>query len=92
MAVTSKGDGCREAALLPGNRVRWDWIKESLVDGVTSDRAVYEQKEPYSDEEVKKSTHSRRGRGNGVELTRTPADDRDWFAAPHRARVHARAW
>ena len=32
---------------------RRDWITESLVDKVTAHRAVYEQKEPYSDVEVK---------------------------------------
>ena len=31
---------------------RRGWIKEALVDKVTTVRAVYEQKEPYTDEEV----------------------------------------
>jgi integrase len=33
---------------------RRDWITESLVDKVTPHRAIYEQKEPYSDDEVKR--------------------------------------
>lgn len=33
---------------------RRGWIKESLVDKVTPHKAVYEQKEPYTDEEVEK--------------------------------------
>ena len=33
---------------------RREWISEALVDKVTPHRAKYKQKEPYTDEEVKK--------------------------------------
>jgi hypothetical protein len=53
MADTSKATAVAKLRCFLRSAYRRDWIKESLVDKVTSYRAVYEQKEPYSDEEVK---------------------------------------
>ncbi len=54
MADTSKATAVAKLRCFLRAAYRRDWINESLVDKVTSYRAVYEQKEPYSDEEVKK--------------------------------------
>ena len=54
MADTSKATAVAKLRCFLRTAYRRDWIKESLVDKVTSHRAVYEQKEPYSDDEVKK--------------------------------------
>jgi len=53
MADTSKATAVAKLRCFLRTAYRRDWITESLVDKVTSHRAVYEQKEPYSDEEVK---------------------------------------
>ena len=54
MADTSKATAVAKLRCFLRTAHRRDWIKESLVDKMTSYRAVYEQKEPYSEEEVKK--------------------------------------
>ncbi len=54
MADTSKATAVAKLRCFLRTAYRHDWIKESLREKVTSHRAVYEQKEPYSDEEVKK--------------------------------------
>ena len=54
MADTSKATAVAKLRCFLRTAYRRDWINESLVDKVISYRAVYEQKEPYSDEEVKK--------------------------------------
>ena len=38
--------------MLSSRGVSQGWIKDALVDKVTTVKAVYEQKEPYTDEEV----------------------------------------
>lgn len=53
MADTSKATAVAKLRCFLRTAYRRAWIAESLVDKVTSHRAVYEQKEPYSDEEVK---------------------------------------
>ncbi|MGA7412521.1 MAG: tyrosine-type recombinase/integrase [Bryobacteraceae bacterium] len=53
MADTSKSTSVAKLRCFLRTAYRRDWIKESLVDKVTAHRAVYEQKEPYSDKELK---------------------------------------
>jgi integrase/recombinase XerD len=52
MADTSKATAVAKLRCFLRTAYRRDWITESLVDKVTAHRAVYEQKEPYSDDEV----------------------------------------
>jgi integrase len=54
MADTSKATAIAKLRCFLRAAYRRDWIKESLREKVTSHHAVYEQKEPYSDDEVKK--------------------------------------
>lgn len=54
MADTSKATAVAKLRCFLRAAYRRDWITESLVDKVTAHRAVYEQKEPYSDDEVKR--------------------------------------
>lgn len=54
MADTSKATAVAKLRCFLRTAYRRDWIKESLREKVTAYRAVYDQKEPYSDEEVKK--------------------------------------
>lgn len=54
MADTSKATAVAKLRCFLRTAYRRDWIKESLREKVTSHRAVYEQKEPYSDDEIKK--------------------------------------
>jgi len=54
MADTSKATAVAKLRCFLRTAYRRDWISQSLVDKVTPHRAVYEQKEPYSDEEVEK--------------------------------------
>jgi integrase/recombinase XerD len=54
MADTSKATAVAKLRCFLRTAYRRDWITESLVEKVTAHRAVYEQKEPYSDEEVTK--------------------------------------
>ena len=53
MADTTKSTVVAKLRCFLRTAYRREWITESLVDKVTAHRAVYEQKEPYSDEEVK---------------------------------------
>jgi hypothetical protein len=50
MADTSKATAVAKLRCFLRTAYRRDWISQSLVDKVTPHRAVYEQKEPYSDE------------------------------------------
>ncbi len=52
MADTSKATAVAKLRCFLRTAYRREWITESLVDKVTAHLAVYEQKEPYSDEEV----------------------------------------
>jgi integrase/recombinase XerD len=52
MADTSKATAVSKLRCFLRTAYRRDWITESLVDKVTAHRAVYEQKEPYTDEEL----------------------------------------
>ena len=54
MADTSKSTAVAKLRSFLRDAFRRGWITEPLVDRVTAHRAVYEQKEPYSDEEVDK--------------------------------------
>src|SRR5438132_6683473 len=54
MADTSKATAVAKLRCFLRTAYRRDWISQSLVDKVTPHRAVYEQKEPYSDEEAEK--------------------------------------
>src|SRR6266550_904177 len=54
MADTSKATAVAKLRCFLRTAYRRDWISQSLVDKVTPHRAVYEQKEPYSDEEVER--------------------------------------
>ncbi len=54
MADTSKGTVVAKLRCFLRIAYRRDWIKESLVDKVTAHRAVYDEKQPYSDDEVDK--------------------------------------
>ncbi|MBL0158793.1 MAG: site-specific integrase [Bryobacterales bacterium] len=51
---TSKSTAVAKLRCFLRDAFRRGWITESLVDRVTAHRAVYEQKEPYSDEEVER--------------------------------------
>jgi site-specific recombinase XerD len=51
-ASTSKATAVAKLRCFLREAYRRDWIKESLREKVTTHRAVYEQKMPYSDEEV----------------------------------------
>lgn len=53
MANTSKATAIAKLRCFLRTAYRRDWIKESLVDKVTAHKAVYEQKEPYSDDELR---------------------------------------
>jgi integrase/recombinase XerD len=52
LADTSKSTAVAKLRCFLRAAHRRGWISESLVDKVTAHRAVYEQKEPYTDEEV----------------------------------------
>ncbi len=54
MADTSKATAVAKLRCFLRTAYRRNWITESLVDKVTAHRAIYDQKEPYSDEEVEK--------------------------------------
>jgi len=54
MKDTSKATAVAKLRCFLRTAYRRNWITESLVDKVTAHRAVYEQKEPYSDDELKK--------------------------------------
>ena len=54
LADTSKSTVVAKLRCFLRDAFRRGWISESLVDRVTAHRAVYDQKEPYSDEEVEK--------------------------------------
>jgi hypothetical protein len=53
MADTSKATAVATLRCFLRIAYRREWITDSLVDKVTAHLAVYEQKEPYSDEELK---------------------------------------
>jgi integrase/recombinase XerD len=53
LADTSKGTAVAKLRCFLRTAYRRGWITEPLVEKVTPHRAVYEQKEPYSDDEVK---------------------------------------
>ncbi len=52
LADTSKSTAVAKLRCFLRDAYRRGWITESLVDKVKAHRAVYDQKEPYSDEEV----------------------------------------
>jgi len=52
LADTSKSTAVAKLRCFLRDAFRRGWIAESLVDRVTAHKAIYEQKEPYSDEEV----------------------------------------
>jgi integrase/recombinase XerD len=52
IADTSKSTAVAKLRCFLRAAYRRGWITESLVDKVTAHRAVYDQKEPYSDEDV----------------------------------------
>jgi integrase/recombinase XerD len=54
LADTSRATAVAKLRCFLRDAYRRDWIKESLVDKVKAHKAVYEQKEPYADEEVEK--------------------------------------
>ncbi len=54
MADTSKATAVAKLRCFLRTAYRRGWTRESLVDKVTSHKAVYEEKSPYTDEEVKK--------------------------------------
>lgn len=54
LADTSKGTAVAKLRCFLRDAFRRGWIQESLVDKVRTHRAVYQQKEPYTDEEVLK--------------------------------------
>ena len=51
-ASTSKATAVAKLRRFLKDAYRRDWIKESLREKVTTHKAVYEQKEPYTDDEV----------------------------------------
>ncbi len=53
LAGTSKGTSIAKLAHFLREAYRRGWITESLVDKMRPHKAVYEQKQPYSDKEVK---------------------------------------
>ena len=54
LADTSKSTAVAKLRCFLRDAFRRGWITESLVDRVTAHKAVYEQKEPYSDAEVER--------------------------------------
>ena len=54
LADTSKSTAVAKLRCFLRDAFRRGWITESLVDRVRAHRAVYDQKEPYSDEDVEK--------------------------------------
>jgi integrase len=52
MANTSKATSVAKLRCFLRAAYRRDWIKESLVEKVTAHRAVYEQKNPFTDQEI----------------------------------------
>ena len=54
LADTSKSTAVAKLRCFLRDAYRRGWITESLVDRVTGHKAVYDQKDPYSDEEVNK--------------------------------------
>lgn len=54
LADTSKSTVVAKLRCFLREAFRRGWIKESLVDRVKAHRAVYDQKEPYSDEDAEK--------------------------------------
>jgi integrase len=54
LADTSKGTAVAKLRCFLRAAYRRSWISEPLVEKVTPHRAVYEQKEPYSDAQVKR--------------------------------------
>jgi integrase len=54
LADTSKSTAVAKLRCFLRHAFRRGWITESLVDKVTSHRAVYDQKDPYSDDEVER--------------------------------------
>lgn len=54
LADTSKSTAVAKLRCFLRDAFRRGWITESLVDRVTAHKAVYEQKDPYSDEEVER--------------------------------------
>jgi integrase/recombinase XerD len=54
LADTSKSTAVAKLRCFLRDAFRRGWITESLVDRVRAHRAVYDQKEPYSDEHVEK--------------------------------------
>jgi integrase len=54
LADTSKSTAVAKLRCFLRDAFRRGWITESLVDRVTAHKAVYEQKEPYSDEDVER--------------------------------------
>ena len=54
LADTSKSTAVAKLRCFLRDAYRRGWITESLVDKVRPHKAVYDQKEPYSDEEVEK--------------------------------------
>ena len=54
LADTSKSTAVAKMRCFLRDAFRRGWITESLVDRVTAHRAIYDQKEPYSDEEVER--------------------------------------
>ena len=54
LADTSKSTAVAKLRCFLRDAFRRGWITESLVDRVTPHKAVYEQKEPYSDDEVER--------------------------------------
>jgi hypothetical protein len=53
LAGTSKGTSIAKLAHFLRESYRRGWITESLVDKMRRHKAVYEQKQPYSDKDVK---------------------------------------
>lgn len=66
LANTSKGTAVAKLRCFLRVAYRRGWIAESLVDKVTPHRAVYEQKEPYNDEEVQLILGAALGLGGGT--------------------------
>ncbi len=64
LASTSKGTAVAKLRRFLREAYRRDWIKESLVDKVSTHKAAYEQKEPYTEEEIVKLL-AESGRLNG---------------------------
>jgi site-specific recombinase XerD len=52
MRLTTKATAFAKIRCFLRSGFRRGWIKEALIDKVTTVKAVYDQKEPYSDEEI----------------------------------------